>query len=212
MNVFIDTSVRGCNVAFFNNEKILACAQEDIERGHAETLLPLYERLMTSLGISSKDIKSVYVTVGPGSFTGLRVGLTVARFIGFSLKIPVYGVTSFQAFSSSLMEKKDRLVLIETKRSDYYCQLLSAQHQALSEPTSISSTEVTAIIQNNKNVMITGDAVNRFVSESNINNIEVFPQIKLNVEKIIQGIIDKKIMVSTAEPFYIRDADVSTPK
>lgn len=212
MDVFIDTAVKGCNIALFDDLSILVMAQEEIERGHAETLLPLYERLIHQIEKSVNDIDNIYVTIGPGSFTGLRVGLTVARFIGFSLGKPVHGITTFQAFSSAVEDDKNRLILVETKRSDYYCQLLDSSHMPLGEAQSIPCNDIKTIIDAQGSVLVTGDAVGRFVSETGMAGIPIISQPMINIEKTVQAIQKNMFSIHPADAFYIREADVSTPK
>ena len=211
MNIFIDTAVRGCNVVLFDDDKILAMHQEPIERGHAEEILPIYQRLLENIEAESSDIKTVYVTVGPGSFTGLRVGLTVARFIGFSLQVPVHGITTFQCFSSGCTGQGNRAILIETKRKDFYTQILDDNHKPLSEAQSLSGDDVINLLQGD-DVILTGDAVERFVSEFAAADYQTDPQEMFDLENIISEIQAGMLDFMAPDPFYIRDADVSQPK
>ena len=213
MNIFIDTAVRGCNIALFNEDGIVKVAQEDIERGHAETLLILYERIMKAAHCSSDNLENIYVTIGPGSFTGLRVGLTVARFIGFSIKIPVYGITTFQAFSAGVKDNsKQHLVLIETKRSDYYCQLFSSNHKEINEAQCLSKELVSQLFTENNDIIFTGDAIERFKTEIGDTSIPCSIQTSVNIKNVIDAINHNVFELSMAEAFYIREADVSMPK
>jgi len=207
MKVFIDTAVKGCNIALFNDVDVFAIAQEPIERGHAETLLPLFQDHLKKSDHSPRDIQEIYVTVGPGSFTGLRVGLTVAEFMGFTLQKPIYGLTTFQAFSCGVDQECDRAVTIETKRSDYYYQILNSNHEAVSEAQSISAE----LINIPENTLLTGDAVDRFVEEKNIDGLYI-QQDMINIEAVVKAIQAQSIDYQKVEAFYIRDADVSQPK
>lgn len=213
MRIFIDTAVKGCNIVLFDDDRILATAQEPIERGHAETLLPLYQNLVQDLNKSSQDIETVYVTVGPGSFTGLRVGLTVARFMGFSLGVPVHGITSFQAFSAALDDGRPRLVLVETKRADYYCQLLDVKHEPLSEPQSLMVGDIIALMaEQGDNPIIIGDAVARFQSEARRTDWDYINMPIIDAPKAAKALQMEQMSLTDAEGYYIRDADVSQPK
>lgn len=162
MNIFIDTAVHGCNVTLFDDDKIIDTISEPVERGHAETFLPRVETLIQKNNKTPQDIENIYVTIGPGSFTGLRVGLTVAQFMGFSLKKPVHGITTFQAFSCGVDSNKNRMMLIETKRTDFYTQLMNANHNPIGEPCVLSANQINI----DENTIVTGDAVDRFISES----------------------------------------------
>ena len=210
MNILIDTAVRGCNVALFHQNEILGVDSEDIERGHAEALLSIYESLICKAGKTSNDITNIFVTVGPGSFTGLRVGLSVARFMAFSLQKSVYGITTFQAFSCGLEEKMDRLILVETKRSDYYCQIFDCDHIPLNQPQCLDMQSVINIIDEYKaDIIITGDAVERFQTEISEVKFKYFSQPRINIEKLIYNLQTQKLSLSSASAVYIRDADVS---
>ena len=207
MKVFIDTAVKGCNVALFDNNQIIFIAQEPIERGHAETLLPLFQGHLKQSSQTVDDIQEIYVTIGPGSFTGLRVGLTVAEFMGFTLQKPVYGITTFQAFSCGIEEERDRAVVIETKRSDYYYQILNAKHEAISEAQSISAEAINIP----KGAVLTGDAVDRLAKEKDIDGHSIH-QDMINVETVVKAIQQHSVPFHKAQALYIRDADVSQPK
>ena len=82
-----------------------------MERGHAEALLPLIDRVMARVDGGFASLGRVAVTVGPGSFTGLRVGIAAARAIGVACKIPVTGVSTLAALAAPLiLEQKPGLV------------------------------------------------------------------------------------------------------
>lgn len=84
-----------------------------MERGHAEALLPLIDRVMRKVEGGFASLDRVAVTVGPGSFTGLRVGIAAARAIGMACKIPVIGVSTLAAIAAPLiLEQKLRLVAV----------------------------------------------------------------------------------------------------
>ena len=200
MNILIDTSTFGCNIALFSDNKILASIQEPIERGHAETLVPLYLKLIQSINKTPQDIENIYTIVGPGSFTGLRVSLTTAQFIGFSLSKPVYGITGFQAFSAHVSGDKNRLVLIDTKRGDYYCQILDCNHKQIADAQCLSAGNVTKLLDDN--IVITGD----------VDFEKCVKQPMINIKSVVEMIQSGKIELSKPEAFYIRDADVSQPK
>lgn len=212
MNIYIDTAVKGCNIALFDQDNILVKVQEPIERGHAEAVLPLYENLMQNIDKTSQDIENVYVNVGPGSFTGLRVGLSVARFIGFSLDVPVHGLTSFQAFSAHVKGDQNRCVVVETKRSDFYVQMFDENHDALNDPQSISANDVATMLVDYPDCIITGDAVDRLMNEIPDLKQATQQQDMIAVDDVLMAIQSHEFKTIKPDAFYIRDADVSQPK
>jgi tRNA threonylcarbamoyl adenosine modification protein YeaZ len=94
-----------------------------MERGHAEALLPLIDRVMARVEGGFASLGRVAVTVGPGSFTGLRVGIADARAIGIACKIPVTGVSTLAALAAPLiLEQKPGLVAaaIDARRGNVF--------------------------------------------------------------------------------------------
>ena len=101
----IDTALNACSVAVLEAAESapLAFASVAMEKGHAEALLPIVKKLMDGLDGGFPSIDRVAVTVGPGSFTGIRVGLSAARAMGLALKIPVVGVSTLSAYAAPLI-------------------------------------------------------------------------------------------------------------
>jgi tRNA threonylcarbamoyladenosine biosynthesis protein TsaB len=89
----IDTALDACSAAVLDTDApaLLASESQPMPRGHAEALMPLIDRVMSAAGIAYLALDRIAVTVGPGSFTGLRVGLSAARGIGLAADKPVVG-------------------------------------------------------------------------------------------------------------------------
>ncbi|MBI4275667.1 MAG: tRNA (adenosine(37)-N6)-threonylcarbamoyltransferase complex dimerization subunit type 1 TsaB, partial [Rhizobiales bacterium] len=98
----IDTALEACSVAVFDTAHgdIAVSESQPMVRGHAEALMPLIAGVMDTTGLSFANIDRVAVTIGPGSFTGLRVGLAAARGIGLAAGKPVVGLTTLAAFAA----------------------------------------------------------------------------------------------------------------
>ncbi|WP_262692200.1 tRNA (adenosine(37)-N6)-threonylcarbamoyltransferase complex dimerization subunit type 1 TsaB [Kordiimonas aestuarii] len=101
----IDTCEGSCSAALVNAGGVLASRTEAIGRGHAERLLPMLDELFDEAGLGYDALTRVAVTTGPGTFTGLRIGLSVARGLGLSLGVPVLGVTSLMALAAAVREQ-----------------------------------------------------------------------------------------------------------
>ncbi|MDA5194681.1 tRNA (adenosine(37)-N6)-threonylcarbamoyltransferase complex dimerization subunit type 1 TsaB [Govanella unica] len=96
----LDTALAACSAAVVRGGRTLAARHEEIGRGHAERLMPMIEEIMAEargLGVDYPQLAAVAVTVGPGAFTGLRIGLSAARALALALDRPVVPVTSFEA-------------------------------------------------------------------------------------------------------------------
>ncbi|MEM6490167.1 MAG: tRNA (adenosine(37)-N6)-threonylcarbamoyltransferase complex dimerization subunit type 1 TsaB, partial [Pseudomonadota bacterium] len=98
----LDTSAGQCAVALTAGGARLAGAVERLDRGHAERLFPLIERALAEAGVGIEAVRRVAVCTGPGSFTGLRVGVAAARGLALGRGIPAIGITRFEAVASAV--------------------------------------------------------------------------------------------------------------
>src|SRR5580704_11202801 len=98
----IDTALAACSAAVFDTQQggIIASASLPMLRGHAEALMPLIRRVMDEAGTAFRDLDRVVVTTGPGSFTGLRVGIAAARGIALSIDKPAVGLSTLSAYAA----------------------------------------------------------------------------------------------------------------
>ncbi len=124
----IDTALANCAAAVLDDSAETPCfcaCSEEIGRGHAEKLMDMIGEAMAESGTAFTDLDRVVVTTGPGSFTGLRVGLSVARGFGLVLAKPVVGVTTLAAIAlahAGRSEGRPILVALEGKGEEVYCQ------------------------------------------------------------------------------------------
>ncbi len=96
----IDTAGPACAVAIFRDGAVLARISEVIGKGHAERLVPMIEAALAMAGLAFKDLDRIAVTTGPGSFTGVRVGVAAARGLALALDIPAVGIGSLDALAA----------------------------------------------------------------------------------------------------------------
>ncbi len=121
----LDTSASLCAAVLFDSaqEKVLARKSEDIGRGHAERLMGLLAELLDQAALQYKDVQKIAVTTGPGSFTGIRVGLATVRGLALGLGIPVVGVSVFDAIAFHYERQSGPLVVaMDAKRSEVFMQ------------------------------------------------------------------------------------------
>jgi tRNA threonylcarbamoyladenosine biosynthesis protein TsaB len=97
----LDTCLAACSVAVLDGERVLAHLGETMARGHQERLAPMAEAAMAHAGVAFADLDRVGATVGPGSFTGLRVGVAFAKGLASALAIPAVGVGTLEALAAS---------------------------------------------------------------------------------------------------------------
>jgi tRNA threonylcarbamoyladenosine biosynthesis protein TsaB len=121
MNVVlaIDTAAPRLQLALLAGDSVDVSIDE-IAQGHAELLFGRIDTLLRRNNLGYPDLNRIVVTTGPGSFTGVRIGLSAARGFGLALGIPVLGIDSFTALSLSIPEKVEAVVLIDAKRGEMY--------------------------------------------------------------------------------------------
>jgi len=119
----IDTCLDACSVAVCADGRTLAAASEPMSRGHQERLAPLAEAVMAAAGLAFKDLARIAVTVGPGSFTGLRVGLAFAKGLALALDIPCVGVGTLEALAASAGGGGFAAACVDAHRGQVYLQI-----------------------------------------------------------------------------------------
>ena len=96
-----DTSAAHCAAALLCGDRLVATRAEAMGRGQAERLMPLMEEMLAEAGIGWRDLSRLGVGVGPGNFTGIRIGVSAARGLALALDIPAVGVSGFDAIRQS---------------------------------------------------------------------------------------------------------------
>lgn len=116
----LDTCLTACSVAVCDGARVLAYESEAMARGHQERLAPMAERVMAAAGLPFAALERIGVTVGPGSFTGLRVGLAFGKGLAGALGAPLAGVGALEALAA----EADGLVFaaIDARRDQVYLQ------------------------------------------------------------------------------------------
>ncbi len=113
MLLVIDTCFNACSAALYDEAAghVVACGYEAMERGHAEALGPMVERVFAEAGSTPDQLSRIVVTRGPGTFTGLRIGLSFAKGMALALNIPLVGIDSLTATAAPHFGSVDRLVV-----------------------------------------------------------------------------------------------------
>ncbi len=142
----IDTALNATSACLLDAGGDAPLAEETLvmERGHAEALLPMIERVMAHDEYGFESLERVAVTVGPGSFTGLRVGIAAARAIGLACSIPVVGVSTLAALAAPLiLEQRPGIVgvAIDARHGCVYFAAFGPDGRALLEPRIVPTRE-----------------------------------------------------------------------
>lgn len=143
----IDTAGTGCSAALYDSDRdvVLGAAGEDIGRGHAERLMEFVDGALEAAGLDLPAIDRIAVTIGPGSFTGIRVGVAAARGLALALGIPAVGVSTLSALAAG--RDGPLLVAIDAKRDEVYWQMFAADGSEATPPAIATVEEARAIAQ-----------------------------------------------------------------
>jgi tRNA threonylcarbamoyl adenosine modification protein YeaZ len=130
MLLAFDTTLDVCSVALLDSAGAVAVQiREPMSRGHAEALVPMIDRVLQEAGVSMDKLERIAVTTGPGTFTGVRVGVSAARGLALALKLPVAGITTLEMlaggalFSGDVARGARILATIDARRGQAYLAL-----------------------------------------------------------------------------------------
>jgi len=135
----IDTALAACSAAVLDTEYggIVASESLPMLRGHAEALLPLLQRVMHQANLSFPDIDRIAVTTGPGSFTGLRVGIAAARGIALAADKPAVGLSTLSAYAAPHIANDERfpvVAAIDARHNHVYLQVFAPRGRLFTAP------------------------------------------------------------------------------
>jgi tRNA threonylcarbamoyladenosine biosynthesis protein TsaB len=122
----------------------VALDSEEMATGHAEALMPMIERVMKQVDGGFTSLERVAVSIGPGSFTGLRIGIAAARAIGLAAEIPVVGVSTLSAYAAPLINAEESGVIavgIDARHGAVFFQAFTAAGRTIVLPRVISLKE-----------------------------------------------------------------------
>jgi tRNA threonylcarbamoyladenosine biosynthesis protein TsaB len=148
----IDTALDACAAAVLDTEAARLAAQETLpmKRGHAEALMPLIARVMRSADLSFAALDRIAVTTGPGSFTGLRVGISAARGLALAAGKPAVGLTTLSAYAAAIVSQNRSepvISAIDARHDHVYCQIVAGDGRQLVRPRVVSIDEAIAASQ-----------------------------------------------------------------
>ena len=115
-----DTATPAVSVALHDGERVISTASALDARRHSELLMPMIAKVLADAGVPRTDLDAVAVGVGPGPYTGLRVGVVTARVLGSVLGLPVHGVCSLDIIAASVGSGREFLIATDARRQEVY--------------------------------------------------------------------------------------------
>ncbi|TSJ64345.1 tRNA (adenosine(37)-N6)-threonylcarbamoyltransferase complex dimerization subunit type 1 TsaB [Starkeya sp. 3C] len=149
----IDTALEACSAALHDTDTdtTRAVVREPMARGHAEALIPIVEKVLDEAGLEIADLDAFAVTVGPGSFTGLRVGIAAARGFGLATGKPVIGLPTLAVLAAPLLAEDDNVPVaaaIDARHGNVYLQVIGPSGRVLVSPRAMAVKDAVRSVAN----------------------------------------------------------------
>jgi len=215
-----DTALGGITIGLCLSDDKIISHHTETEREQASLLVPKIQEVLKEGELSFEDLDAVACTVGPGSFTGLRIGMTTAKTLGLSLEKPVIGLSTLDLIAQHYSVKENMLIVLETKRKDFYAQYFDNDKNPLTEPFAGSAEDV--LLKAPKgDLFVGGNATERFKSMTEELGVDMehvnYMSEMGNIIPFIMTLMAKEYYDAgnygdPIEPLYLRDADTSKPK
>lgn len=208
----LETSTKNCSVTLSNNGNVVLC-KEIAEQGysHAERLHVFIEEILKEAQISILNLKAIAVSKGPGSYTGLRIGVSAAKGLCFGLKIPLISIDTLTILARQISVESGLIVpMIDARRMEVYSAIFDANHNMIREVKAeiLTSESFTSFEQT---IHFIGDSTEKaktMLQQSNFvfHDAIVYPSSKemsaLSYEKFQKNDFED---VAYFEPYYLKD-------
>ncbi|WP_109301463.1 tRNA (adenosine(37)-N6)-threonylcarbamoyltransferase complex dimerization subunit type 1 TsaB [Aquimarina sp. AU474] len=211
----IETSTTNCSVALAKNNAVIALKEDyDTQYSHAERLHNFIEIVIKEAGIGLKDISAVAVSKGPGSYTGLRIGVSAAKGLCYALDVPLLSVPTLQSLALQVKVKENGSVvipMIDARRMEVYSAVFSSDNKLLraTKAEILDERSFSEYLEKSK-VYFIGNGVEKFAAICD-NDQAIFIQNKLPSANEMAIISYAKFLkedfedVSYFEPYYLKD-------
>ncbi len=222
----VDTTSSRGGLALLNSKKVEALCQLELGKKHAERLIELIDYLLKLTGCTLNDLDGFAISIGPGSFTGLRIGVSTIKGFAFAIGKPVVAVPTLDAMAASCAYQSKLICpMINARRKEVYTALYrcsGALPERISEMVAEKPDKWLAkIAENQKDILFSGDGANLYadlIYEKLSNQAQILPLHlrdgfvsavgSIGLRKLEQGQTED---LSSFEPLYLRAADAALP-
>ncbi|GAB2178009.1 tRNA (adenosine(37)-N6)-threonylcarbamoyltransferase complex dimerization subunit type 1 TsaB [Dongia sp. agr-C8] len=211
----IETGGRACSVAIFSSLKDLPVfLHQHTDHGQATMLMPMIEQAMAKAGCGYADLDRIAVAVGPGSFTGIRVGLAAALGLSLASGVPAIGISSFLTVAhGAARERQDRrlFALLDSRREEPFLAELDAEFNFAQPPAVVTAEALDEILAPARPLILAGDAplMGRYATQGGIRLMQTAPS-ALDVAMLAADL--QRRFDLPPKPVYVRPPDATMPK
>ena len=197
ISLFIDTSTTNVSISLIKDGKILSLIEKDIPNMHSVYTTKFIRDALDEAGIDANDVDNILVVNGPGSFTGVRIGVTIAKTYGYLIKKDIIPISSLKELAISTNDKDIVMSIIPANKSNYYVGVYDKEYNVLEEEKFMNKEMILALC-NKYNPYIVS------ISASVIGNYKINKQ-KLDIVKITNYYLDKdKVNPHKLVPNYLK--------
>ena len=215
----IETATKNCSVALAKEGETIFC-KEIAEEGysHAERLHVFIEDIIKETGITLRDLSAVAVSQGPGSYTGLRIGVSAAKGLCYALDIPLIAVDTLQALAAQVIISNGLIIpMIDARRMEVYSAVFAPNYERKREVLAEIITE-NSFEDLEETLYFVGDCADKCKSVLNKDNYVFLEHIKYPSAKEMSALsfekfkINDTVDVAYFEPYYLKDFMITAPK
>lgn len=198
ITLFIDTCTEILNVALIKDGVILGSSTISSSE-HSKYTMPEIEKLFKNNNINPKSVNKIMVTNGPGSFTGIRIGVTIAKTYAWACNINVIPISTLKAYALSYDSFDYYIPMIDARRGYVYAGIYNSKYEEVMQDSYISIDKLIEKVNALNNVL--------FISNSNFSNIDTV-NTKINIQKIYEYYKDEKgINPHALMPNYLKKTE-----
>lgn len=215
----IDTSSKICSVALLENNNLIDKNELDNGRTHSENLMPLLDELLKRNSVDIKEIGLIACSVGPGSFTGIRIGVATIKPIAEVLNIKVASVTSLETLAKITQESDTIVSLIDARNNQVYCGIFDKNYNKKEDYIADDINEVIKHIKKYNDIICVGDGaeLHKDLLKNEIENIKFSidnKQSAVNVGKVgYKKFLENDLYTAdTVNPIYLRKSQAERLK
>ena len=214
----IDSTTKVCSVAISNEDKLLELTEVNSDKlVHSEKLHLFIEECLLKANLKLSDLKAINVSKGPGSYTGLRIGVSAAKGLAYGLSIPLISVDTLEAMADSVSSANDAVLIpmIDARRMEVFCSI--HQNGKCLRTVSAEVLEESSFSEfNDKKVFFFGDGAAKAIETLNP-NFTFVDEIKTSSSNLIRlGWLKYNASdfenIAYFEPFYLKDFVAGKPK